>query len=70
MSNLKTIRESKGLTQAKLAEIAGVSKRMVEYYEQGYHDINRAEAFTVYKLAKALRCKMEDLVELNTELSR
>lgn len=70
MSNLKTIRESKGLTQAKLAEIAGVSKRMVEYYEQGYHDINRAEAFTVYKLAKALRCKMEDLVELNTDLSR
>ena len=47
MSNLKDIREAKDLTQGKLAEKAGVSKRMVEYYEQGYHDINRAEARTI-----------------------
>lgn len=63
MSNLKDIRESKDLTQGKLAEKAGVSKRMVEYYEQGYHDINRAEARTIFKLARALKCKMEDLIE-------
>ena len=65
MSNLKDIRESKDLTQGKLAEKAGVSKRMVEYYEQGYHDINRAEARTIFKLARALKCKMEDLIEKN-----
>ena len=70
MSNLKRIRESKDLTQAKLAENAGVSRRMVEYYEQGYHDINKAEALTVYKLAKALGCRMVDLVELKSGLSR
>lgn len=63
MSNLKDIREAKDLTQGKLAEKAGVSQRMVEYYEQGYHDINRAEARTIYKLAKALKCKMEELIE-------
>lgn len=63
MSNLKKIRESKGLTQAKLAELAGVNVRMVQHYEQGFHDINKAEAMTVYKLAKALKCKMEDLLQ-------
>lgn len=67
MSNLKRIRESKDLTQAKLADLAKVSRRMVEYYEQGYHDINKAEAFTVYKLAKALKCRMEALLELESE---
>ena len=67
MSNLKRIRESKDLTQAKLAEVAGVNKRMVEHYEQGFHDINKAEAMTVYKLARALRCRMEDLLELNKD---
>ena len=63
MSNLKRLRESKGLTQAGLAEKAGVNKRMVEHYEQGFHDINKAEARTVYKLARALKCKMEDVIE-------
>lgn len=63
MSNLKRIRESQELTQAKLAEKADVSRRMVEYYEQGYHDINKAEALTVYKLATALKCRMEDIIE-------
>ena len=64
ISNLKRIRESKGLTQKKLSEEAGVNKRMVEHYEQGFHDINKAEAMTVYKLAKALKCKMEELLQI------
>lgn len=63
MSNLKRIRESKGLTQAGLAEKSGVNKRMVEHYEQGFHDINKAEARTIFKLARALKCKMEDVIE-------
>ena len=37
---------------------------MVQHYEQGFHDINKAEAMTVYKLAKALGCRMEDLLQL------
>lgn len=63
MSKLKEIREAKGLSQNKLAEIAGVSNRMIQHYEQGVKDINKAEALTVYKLAKALNCEMENLLE-------
>ena len=64
MSNLKKIRESKNLSQAKLAEASGVSLRILQYYEQGYKDINKAQAITLYKLAQALECKIEDLLEI------
>lgn len=63
MSNLKTIRENRDFSQAKLAEASGVNNRMIQYYEQGFKDINKAQAITVYKLADALDCEMEDLIE-------
>ena len=63
MNNLKRIRESKGLTQKALADRAGVSIRIIQYYEQGYRDINRAEAMTVYKISKALDCHMEEILQ-------
>lgn len=65
MSKLKAIRESKGLSQAKLSEISGVNIRILQYYEQGYKDINKAQAITLYQVANALGCKIEDL--LNTK---
>ena len=68
MSNLKTIREASGLSQAKLAEISGVSLRMISYYEQGYKDINKVQGITLYKIAQALNCKIEDLLELKKEV--
>lgn len=63
MSNLKTIRENRDFSQAKLSEASGVNIRMIQYYEQGFKDINKAQAITVYKLAGALDCGMEDLIE-------
>lgn len=65
MSNLKKMRQRKGMSQKQLAEESGVSIRMVQYYEQGVNDINKAEALTVYRLAHALWCKVEDLLELD-----
>jgi len=64
MSKLKAIRESKGLSQAKLSEISGASIRMIQKYEQGVKDINKAQAITLYQVANALECKIEDLLEL------
>lgn len=64
MSNLKTIRESKNLSQSKLAEASGVNVRILQHYEQGHRDINKAQALTVYKLAQALECTVEDLLEI------
>lgn len=63
MNNLKRIREERGLSQTKLAEESGVNIRMIQHYEQGVKDLNRAQAITVHRLAQALECKVEDLLE-------
>jgi len=64
MSNLKRIREEKNITQAKLAEISGVNLRMIQKYEQGDKDINRAQGITLHNIAQALNCKIEDILNL------
>ncbi len=63
MSNLKAMRLKTGLSQNKLAKLSGVNVRMIQQYEQGVKHINNAAALTVYHLANALNCKMEDLIE-------
>lgn len=63
MSNLKKIREEKSLTQAKLSEVSGVNLQMIQKYEMGVKDINKAQGITLYKIAQALECKIEDLLE-------
>lgn len=63
MSNLKYMREYKGITQNKLSEVSGVSLRTLQDYEQGNRDINKVAGITLYKLAQALECKIEDLLE-------
>lgn len=63
MTNLKNIREDRGYSQSKLAEESGVSIRIIQYYEQKYRDINKAQAITLHQIAKALECSIEDLLE-------
>lgn len=63
MSNLKKIREEKNITQAKLSEDSGVNLQMIQKYEQGVKDINKAQGITLNKLAQALECTIEDLLE-------
>lgn len=63
MKNLQKIRKNKGLTQAQLSELSGVSLRMIQYYEQGYKDINKAQAIVLYQLAQVLECTIEELLE-------
>lgn len=53
------------MTQLELAERSGVSPRMIQYYEQGVKDINKAQGLTLQALAQVLSCSMEDLLELN-----
>lgn len=60
---LKIIREAAGMSQAQLAALSGVGVHMIQHYEQGFRDINGARAITIFKLAKALDCNMEDLIE-------
>ena len=60
---LKKLRESRGLSQAELAKISGVSLRSIQMYEQRVNDIDKAQAQTVYKLSRVIGCAMEDLLE-------
>ena len=64
MTNLQTKRKAAGLSQRDLAARSGVSVRIIQYYEQGVKDINKAAAATVYRLALALGCEMPELLEL------
>ena len=62
-TNLKRIRTAYGFTQAELAKRSGVSLRSIQMYEQRNKNINKASADTMYSIAKALGCAMEDLIE-------
>ena len=64
MSNLKQIREEKNITQAKLSELSGVNLQMIQKYEMGIRDINKAQGITLHKIAQALECKVEDILNL------
>lgn len=62
-TRLKRIRETKGISQAKLAEESGVQLRSIQMYEQRKNDIDKAQAKTLYRLALTLGCSIEDLLE-------
>ena len=57
------MREERELTQWEIAELSGVSFRMIKDYEQGQRDINGAKLLTLLKLCLALRCRLEDIVD-------
>lgn len=61
--NLKTLRLASGLTQRELSLRANVDLRSIQMYEQGRNDINKAQGETLHNLAKALGCRIEDLLE-------
>ena len=62
-SNLKRIRESRGLSQTELAEQSGVNLRNIQMYEQRGNNIDKAQAQILYKLSRILGCQVEDLLE-------
>jgi len=60
---LKTIRKQSRFTQRQLADLSGVALRMIQAYEQGDQDIQKAEARSVLALSKALGCTPEVICE-------
>ena len=64
MNNLQKIRKLRGLSQNGLVIRSGVSRSLITKYESGERNINKAYVDTVYKLAKALNCSMEDIIDL------
>ena len=62
-TNLKRMRENAGYSQRQLAEESGVPIRQIQLFEQRRRDINKTQLETAWKLARALACRIEDLVE-------
>lgn len=60
---LSEARKKKGLSQAELARITGISLRTIQAYESGVRDVNKASAQTVYLLAQALGTSIENLLQ-------
>jgi len=62
-TRLKRLRVARGLTQAELSRMSDVSLRSIQQYEQRKKDINKAQALSVYRLARVLGCQTEELLE-------
>ncbi len=62
-TRLKRIRSAYGCSQSRLSEMSGVGLRSIQMYEQRRKDINKAEAKSVLRLARALGCEIEDIME-------
>ena len=62
-SKLKLMRITRHLKQSELAELSGVPLKCIGNYEQLRRDINRAQVCIVYRLAKALDCSIEELLD-------
>lgn len=60
---LKKYREMSGLSQSELSRIANVPVKTIQQYEQKRKDINKAQVETVVKLARAIGCRVEDIME-------
>jgi transcriptional regulator with XRE-family HTH domain len=56
---LRTVREGVGISQEKLAELAGLHRTYVSSVERGYRNIS---ILNIEKLAKALRVPMKELM--------
>ena len=52
------------MKQADLAAASGVPVKCIGNYEQLCRDINHARVDIVYRLAAALGCSMEDILEI------
>lgn len=51
------------MSQAKLAEITGLSLRTITSLEQGKRNVNKAEFSTLLKLCLALNCRLSDILD-------
>lgn len=67
MTNLKSLREKKGYTQAQLGELSGVNYRVIQHYEQGSKNIDGAKLDTLIRISDALECPLYEILE-NSDL--
>ena len=65
VSKLKLMRIKKGLKQSELSERSGIPVKSIGNYEQLRRNLNHSRADIIYRLAVALDCPMEELLDLD-----
>ena len=61
-NKLTYFRELRKLTKKQLSDLSGVNIRSINYYEEDPSLLKKAQAETLYALAKTLDCTIEDLL--------
>ncbi len=69
MSKLQKIRKKRCLTQKELSDLSGVPFSILKKYESGEREIIKASAETLLRLATALTCPIEELLENEDKLN-
>lgn len=62
-TKLKRMRQERKMTQKTLSVLAELPIRTLQQYEQRQKSINKASAETVFMLARALGCEIQDILE-------
>ena len=62
-NKLQSMREKRFVSQAELANIADISLKTLQGYEQNQKDLKKAAFGTVYKLAAALNSNILDIIK-------
>ena len=63
-NKLKFYRELRGYSQSELAIYSDIALRSIKAYEQGTVELSKASGESLYKLSKALKCSIEELLEI------
>lgn len=67
MTRLQYVRRAVDMSQSELSKKSGIPLRTLQSFEIGARDIDKASVVTVLKLAQALGCKIEDIIEYGNE---
>ena len=63
MTQLQDRRKAVGMSQSERAKAAQVSIRTLQALEVGARNIDKVSVLTALKLARALECSIEDILE-------
>ena len=63
MTQLQMIRKGSGMSQSELAKAAEMSVRTLQALEVGARNIDKVSVLTALKLARALDCSIEDILD-------
>lgn len=68
-TNLARIRVLHHLSQSELARASGVGLKSIQAYEQRVNSLNKASGQTLSRLARALDCSIESLLEFEPQVA-